>query len=156
MEDLKQNIENSNLIYAAMRNFPNPKLISDETINISDKILTVPANKIWEILSIWIEFTTIDYVGNRQMQIDIRDTANDVIYSLLALNVQIKVTTEYYAASQNGQEPVETVATRHFIPLPPRLLLPASFDIRIYDFACIRPSNDLLVIQMMVNEWDVS
>jgi hypothetical protein len=156
LEDIKQSIENSNLIYAAVRNFTNPVLKSDGAANDSDKTITVPSGKIWEIISIWIELVTTADAGNRQMQIDIRDDGDDVIYSLLAKNVQVASQTEHYACSQNGQEPAETVAGKHFIPIPVGLMLPAGYNVRIYDSAAIAAAADDMVIQMIVNQYDVS
>lgn len=155
MEDLQQSILNSDVIYALTRNLVNPELQSDETANDSDKTFTVGTLEIWQILSIWVEFISTATHGDRQIQIDIRDDSNDVIYSVLAKNKQSPETTEYYAISPNGQEPAETTPGRHFIPIPPGLLLPASYDIRIYDSAAIDVEGDDMVIQFMVNRYDV-
>jgi len=84
MEDLKQSIANSNLIYAAVRNFPNPVLIEDESLNDSDKTFVVPSGKIWEVLWIFVEYTSSGDVGDRQFAVRILDPDDDVIAEFFA------------------------------------------------------------------------
>ena len=156
MEDLKQSIKNSNLIYSATRSFPNPVLVEDETGNDSDKTFTVAANKIYKILWIYVELATTADAGDRQVQIDFLDGENDVILSVKALSVQVASQTEYYLISPNGQEPKETTAGLHFIPLPPDSLLPAGYKVRVYDSAGIQVAADDMIVHMMTEQWDVS
>jgi len=153
-ETIQNSVIQSSLLYSLTRNFPNPDLQAEEAVNDSNKPITVKLNEIWEILWIWIEFAATATVGNRQVQLDILDESDDVVLSVLAANVQIASTTEYYLISPNGQEPKETVAGRHFIPIPPKLFLPQSYDIKIYDSAAIAAAADDMVVQMMVNRFD--
>lgn len=156
MEDLKQAIANSNLIYAAMRNFPNPILQVEETANDSDKTITVTANKIWEILWIWIELTTTATVGNRNLTILVLDDSNDLIYSIsLGINHAASLTRNYLFAENLPREAAFFAIDRLYHPLP-KTILPAGYKIRIYDSSAVDAAADDMIIQMMVNEWDVT
>ena len=44
-----------------------PQLQADEAANDSDKSFTVPAGRMWELTSIWVELVSTATVGNRQM-----------------------------------------------------------------------------------------
>jgi len=155
MEDLKQAIANSNLIYAAIRNFPNPVLKDEETINDSDKIITVPANKIWEILWIWVEFVSTATVGNRNLVVVFRDGSDDIICSFEPGVAQAASLSRYFLFAENL--PRETAffnTCRLYHPLP-KTILPAGYSIRIYDSAAIDAAADDMIIHMMVNQWSV-
>jgi len=54
----------------------------DETLNDSDKTITVTINKKWKILWIHIEYTATATVGNRAIRIELRDSADDIIYEI--------------------------------------------------------------------------
>ena len=41
----------------------------DENLNDSDKLFTVPENTEWQILSIWVEYTSTNTPGVRQLEI---------------------------------------------------------------------------------------
>lgn len=151
----QQLILNSNVIYDLVRALPNPELQADKTANDSDKEITVGSNEIWEILWIWVELATTATVGNRQITLEFRDDSDDVILQIKALNTQPEDGSEEYLFSPNGQEAKETTAGKHFIPIPPKVLLPAGYDVHIYDSAAIDAAADDMVIQMMVNRFDV-
>jgi len=74
----------------------NTYLVADEAANDSDKTITVPAGKRWKIKSIRVELTTTGDAGNRQIEIHFRDSSDDVIFDMKALNVQVASTTEIY------------------------------------------------------------
>ena len=153
--DLTQDILNSDVITLLTRAIPNPELKIDTASNDSDKKFTVDANQMWQISWIFASLGTSGTGGNRIMQLDIDDDAGNTIWVVSALNVHTAGTTEYYIFQPLGQEPVETVATRHWLPIPPELCLPAGYGLRIYDVATIDPSADELIIKMMINRYDV-
>jgi len=156
MEDLKQSIANSNLIYAAMCNFPNPVLQVEESENDSDKIITVPADKIWEILWIHVEYISTATVGDRIFEVLFLDDSDDVIFRIRTSSHQAASLSRIYEVSQNGQEPAFTDTNRQMIPIPTKSLLPAGYKLRIWDSAAIDAAADDMIIKMMVNQWDVS
>lgn len=155
MEDLQQSILNSDVIYALTRNLPNPELISDEALNDSDKTLTVPADQIWEILSIWLEFTSTATVGNREIRTTTRDSANDTVFDTKPGIIQsASKTFQYLFAPSFPRETAVFASDRFHFPYP-RIFLPASFNLRLFDAAVVDVAADDLIIQMMVNRYDV-
>lgn len=131
-----------------------PELVAEETLNDSDKVISVTTNMVWQIMGIWIELATSAVAGNRVIRIEIRDTEDDVIYQEQAVNAQLASTTEYYNGrpTESLEGSKENIAARHFISLPKPLELPSSFDIRIYDKDAIDAAADDMVIQMMVKK----
>jgi len=51
----------------------------DENLNDSDKLFTVPASTEWQILSIWVEYTSSATIGARQLEIQLQDNVGSVI-----------------------------------------------------------------------------
>ena len=153
--DLTQDILNSDVITLLTRSIPNPELISDTAANDSDKTLTVDADEIWEILWIWLEFTTTGTSNNRTIHVDLRDDSDNVIFGTRAITDQAPSTTEYYLLTALGQAPVIWRTSRHIITIPPKTILPAGYDIRIYDTDSVDAAADDMIIRMMVNRYDV-
>lgn len=130
-----------------------PELQVEETADDSDKTITVPDKTQWRVLWIWIEYVATATVGNRILQIDIRDPSDDVIYSVTAVAAIVASATEYArAVPSDAIAAAETVAGFHTLPLPHECILPAGYDIRIYDSAAIAAAADDMVVQMMVEE----
>ena len=126
-------------------------LQSDETADDSDKTLTVPAGYEWQVLWIWIELTTTAAAGNRQIEIQLRDGADDIIGDFRAGAVQAASLTRYYMF---GPALADLTAFRDtdylMTPLPPTVFLSAGYDIRIFDNNAVAAAADDMVIQMMV------
>lgn len=156
MEDLKQHIENSNLLYAAMRNFPNPKLISDEALNDSNKTITIPANKTWEILSIWIEYISTATVGNRSLGIEFLDSSSDIFFSVSTGILQAASLTRKFTFAFNLPRETAFFSTNRLYHPLPLIFLPSDFNIVFKDTSSIDAAADDMIIHIMVNEWDVS
>lgn len=126
-------------------------LIADETLNDSDKTLTVPANTEYEVLWIYIELATTATVGARQIEIDFRDTADDVIGQIRPNATQAASLTYYYMVAPALANQPAVYDTDHLqTPLPPTIFLPAGYDIRIFDNNAVDAAADDMVIQMMV------
>jgi len=125
-------------------------LVSDEPGNDNDKTLTVPAGYEYQILWIWIELTTDANAGNRQLQIDLRDTADDVIGQIRPGAVQAASLTRYYMFAPALADLTAFRDTDYLMtPLPPTVFLPAGFDLRVFDNNNISAVDDM-VIQMQV------
>ena len=153
--DLTQDILNSDVITLLTRAIPNPELQVEETANDSDKTITVASGEIWEILWIYVELTTTATVGNRVLHIEIRDDSNDIIFQTRAKNVQGASGTELYYIFPLGIEPSETIGGYHYIPIPPKCYLPSGYDIHILDNEAADAAADDMIVQMMVNRYDV-
>ena len=130
-----------------------PSLQADENLNDSDKTFTVTAAKVWEILWIWVEFTSDGTAGSRQLTVELQDSLPDVIFQMRAGIVQAQSLTRYYLFAPMGAEIVAFRDTDFlYVPLPPKIVLPASYIIRVYDKAAIAAATDDMIVQMMVNQ----
>lgn len=122
-------------------------LVADETVDDSNKVFTVTAGQEWEILSIWIEFTTTATVGVRQITVDMLDNANDVIGSFVAGTTQIASLGRNYMFAPMVQLMTAFSGTYLSFPLPP-FFLPAGFKVRVWDSAAIATTADDMIVQM--------
>lgn len=127
-----------------------PSLQADEALNDSDKSLTVPANASWEIQTIWVELITTATVGNRQMTVELQDSAADVIARFDAGAVQAASLTRNYLFGANLPDLTAFRAGDLLMTPLPCLVLPAGFIVRVYDSAAIAAAADDMVLQALV------
>jgi hypothetical protein len=129
------------------------ELQSEETLNDSDKTLTVPAGSEWEVLSIYVELVTTATVGNRQMAIYFTDEADDIIGQVRAGAVQAASLTRFYQFAA-GLPDLAAFRDTDWLstPLPAGLVLPAGYKIRVFDKAAIDAAADDMDVQVMVKE----
>jgi hypothetical protein len=131
-----------------------PSLQAEETENDSDKSFTVPASTQWRVKSIWVELTTTADVGDRVIGVEIQDSAADVILKIEAGAVQAASLARYYAFAPWQ---ADLIAFRGagsdllLTPLPPDLVLPAGYIVRVYDTAAIAAAADDMIVQMLVD-----
>jgi len=125
-------------------------LISDEATNDNDKTITVPAGTEYQILWIWVEYASDGNAGDRQLQIDFRDDADDVIGQIRPGAIQAASLTRYYMFASSLADLSAFRDTDYLMtPLPPTLFLSAGQDIRIRDNNGVSAGDDM-VIQMQV------
>lgn len=125
--------------------------VPDETADDSDKTLTVPTGYEYQVLWIWIELTTTATVGDRQLQVDLRDAADDVIGQVRVGAVQAASLTRYYMLGPALSDLGAFRDTDYLMtPLPPTVFLPAGYDIRIFDNNAVAAAADDMVVQMQV------
>ena len=123
---------------------------SDEALNDSDKVLSVPSGEIWRILNIHVELVTTATVGNRQMRVEIRDDADDIIGQFSAGAVQAASLTVAYEFMPGVARETAVVDSSLLVPIPLDLILPGLFDFRVYDQAAVDAAADDMVIQALV------
>lgn len=125
-------------------------LESDETLNDSDKTITVPANQLWQILGIRVEFTSTAVVGDRQLAVQWRDDADDIIGEVIPGLVQAASLTYNY---QFAPALADLLAIRDssylMTPFPPTVFLPATYDLRIWDNNAVDAAADDMIIQLL-------
>lgn len=128
-------------------------LTSDETLNDSDKTITIPATYLYQIMWVYVELTTTATVGDRQLEMQFRDDADDVIAMFKPEVVQAASLTYYYQFGPSMPDlfSVRDAATNPFVATPfiPGAFLPAGYDIRIYDNAAIDAAADDMIVQIM-------
>lgn len=123
----------------------------DENANDSDKTFTVPASTEWQILWIWIELATTATVGNRQMEIELQDSASDIIGEIVCDIVQAaSLTRVYLFAPGMGDLSAWRDSVWLSCPIPNGLFLSAGQTIRIYDNNAVDAAADDMVIQMQI------
>jgi len=129
------------------------QLQAEETADDSDKLFTVPAGRIWQVMWIWIELTSTATVGDRQIEVLIRDSADDTVMQLQAGVTQAASLTYNYLFAP-GMPDLGALRDSTYLttPLPPTLILPAAYDIRIYDNNAVAAAADDMIIQMMIGE----
>lgn len=133
-----------------------PSVQAEETANDSDKKLTVPADTEWIIESIWIELTTSATANDRQLVIEIQDTADDVVFQWRIGIVQAASLARYYALAPHLPNMTAFIDTDYLTSPFPRMPLPAGYDIRIYDNNAVDAAADDMVVQIMVSARDFS
>jgi len=126
-----------------------PALAVNETVDDSDKSFTVTAAQEWQLQSIWVELITTAAVGNRQITIEIQDTAADVVAVIKAGSVQAASLTRNYLFAVGVADFLGFRDTSYLMtPLTP-WVLPAGYVIRVYDSAAIAAAADDMVVQML-------
>lgn len=124
-------------------------LQSDETANDSDKTFTVPADTEWQILWIWVEFTSTGTAGARQLVVQLQDSGSDVIGEVRVGTTQAaSLTYNYMIASSLADLTALRDTDWLMTPFPPTTVLEAGDKIRIYDNNAVDAAADDMVIQM--------
>lgn len=110
------------------------KQLRDITENSNDKTFTVPPGFVWEIM-----FGHVLYNARavssfaRQMEFQILNSEDEVVYSTEAVNTQLTATTETYNLLSGSLIANETVATFHNLPIPDKMFIPEGFQLKFFD-----------------------
>jgi len=132
-----------------------PVLNADEVVDDSDKSFTVPANKEWRIVSLWVELTTTVTATVRQIEVQIQDTAADVVLQTVAGATQdVSITRNYLFAPGVADMTAFRDTDKITNPFPDLLVLPAAFVIRVFDNNAVDAAADDMVVQLIVAERD--
>jgi hypothetical protein len=130
------------------------QLQPNETLGSNDKTFTVPSGRLWQVLWIWVEYTSNATVGDRQLQVAFCDTEDDVIGQLRPNVVQAASLARRYMIGPSLANQAAFYDTDHIqTPMPPTIFLPAGYDVRIRDINEVS-ATDNMVIQMMI-AWKV-
>lgn len=128
-----------------------PVLRADETADDSDKTFTVGADTEEQVLWVWVELTTTATVGDRQIVVELQDDGADVIAQWRAGEVQAASLTRYYCFAPSNADLTDFRDTDYLMtPIPPTVILPASYVVRVYDNNAVAAAADDMVLQMMV------
>jgi hypothetical protein len=123
------------------------ELIADEGANDNDKtVITVPGDEEIQVLWVWVELTTDATVGDRQLVVEVQDTANDVIAQFRVGVVQAASLTCYYILAPALADLTAFRDTDYLMtPLPPTLILRDGDQLRIYDNNNVSGTDDMVV-----------
>lgn len=112
------------------------------TSNDSDKTITVPDKKIWQINSIWVNYTTNSTAGTRQLAIQLQSETGGTLWPMqTGITQAASVTYNYLFSPSIGDLVGLRDGTNITTPLP-ILTLGAGWIIRIYDNKAITPTGD--------------
>jgi hypothetical protein len=124
--------------------------ISRETLVTNVEVIPVPAGFEWQVLWIWVEYIADVTANARQLEIQLRDAADDVIGGVRVGTTQPTNSTRYYMIAPAMADLTAFRDTDYLMtPLPPTVFLPAGYDIRIFDNNNIS-ANDGMIVQMQV------
>lgn len=100
------------------------------------------------MLYIWIEFTTINAGGARQIVVEIEDATHDILARIPAGSTQDANTARHYFYGPGMADLTEfrDVSTDWLsTPIPPTLVLPERTNIHIYDENAISGQDDMII-----------
>jgi hypothetical protein len=127
-------------------------LLSDVALNDSDKSFTVPAATEYQILWIWVEYTSDANAGDRQLQIQVQNSGADVIADWArAGDVQAASLTRNYlfgaAVSDLG-----TFRDTDFMttPIPAGGFLQAGDILRVFDNNAVAAATDDMIVHIKI------
>jgi len=139
-----------------------PKWTRDAATNDSDKSFTVPAGKIWDLLSVQATMVNTATVGNRKLTMTITD-GTDVVLVAPAGSVPASGAPMFQATGGNYSllqlQRFDSLAnattggiTIAGLPIP--CLLPAGYVVRVYDAAAIDAAADDMIVVLHYVEYD--
>ena len=128
-------------------------LLSDTATNDSDKTFTVPAGDRYRVLSGNINLITTATVGNRQLDVQFRDDANVVLFTIRAGAVQAaSVTRDYKIIPGAPRESAFVAAEIVLDNMPLDMILDSGYDIRVFDSAAVDAAADDMVVHIVVQD----
>jgi len=151
MQDLCTPVAGSNKIAAYTLPLVNPVLQTDETLNDSNKIITVSAGELWEILSIYIKLETTSTSGNRQIGLYFFDDSSLDIAVIVTGATQAASLTKHYTFFPGAPNLTAFVSNNKLYNPIPRLILPPGYQIKVFEFEEIDPSADDMYIRILTN-----
>jgi hypothetical protein len=131
----------------------NVSVVADATANDSDKTFTVPADTIWYVLSIYVQYASTATVGNRVLTILVTDASdNPFIRYVTGANQAASLTRHYVFAPGHPNEtsfggPATDTMLRS---ASDRLTLPNGFKIRVFDSAVIDAAADDMTVRLLI------
>jgi hypothetical protein len=124
--------------------------LRDEEIG-SSKVFTVPAGQEWEILWVWVGFTTDATVGARQLDVHLGDGVGNTLGEWQVAITQLASLTYYYLIAPAMPD---LLALRDGVflstPLPPTLFLSAGQSLQVWDNNMVAAAGDTLVAEVQI------
>lgn len=120
--------------------------VRDATANDNDKTFTLPLGYQYHILSIYVIFVA-GAGADRQLQVDFRDSSNNIFFELRPQVVIPATTTYIYAigpsmADDFGIRDAEYVS----VAMPPTMIMNAAENIRVRDNNNVLATDDMTVV----------
>ena len=126
-------------------------LTEDVTLNDSDKSFVVPAEQMWEVLSVRALLATTVVAGARQMAVEVQGTGGEILGQYVAGATQIENLTNRYTFAPGLTDQNTRRSSELTTPLPSRLILGPAMILRVYDIAAIDAAADDLEVRILAN-----
>jgi hypothetical protein len=124
-------------------------LAQDITTDDSDKIFTAPPNTEWQILWIWVEYTSTATAGIRQLEIQIQDASSNIIGQFqTGVTQSEELVYKYLFGIGVGDLTSPRDDTNVTTPLPAGTFLSGGQKIRIWDNNTVDPTADDMVVKL--------
>lgn len=127
----------------------------DVTLNDSDKTFTVPASRIWHLHTVHVNLTATATSGNRRIVIEIRDDSDNIFAFYRTEEVAPQTFQRIYTFSHIGFHDNTLIVLNLLEALPDNLILPAGWDVHIYDIDAVDPTADDMIVGLTYNEFVV-
>lgn len=125
--------------------------IVDDTANDSDKSFTVPGGEMWKLNSIFVKLVTDATVGNRQLTVEVQNSAGTVMGRISAGAVQAASLTRHYLWMQGTFRETAFINTDIQVPIPVDSYLPAGATLRVYDSAAVSAAGDDMTVSYSIS-----
>lgn len=128
-----------------------PHTYSDEGDNDSNKSFTVPGNTEWQVLWIFVSYTSSSDAGTRQLAVRIYDNMADFIGEIRAGATQDEDEARLYMFAPGMADLTGFRDTNYLMtPIPPTLILQEGQIIQVYDNKAIDDDGDDMDVQIQV------
>ena len=124
------------------------KQINDVTDNDSDKTLTVPDDRMWELIHLRYELTTTATAGTRTPEVRITDGTNN-LFVVVGPTVDQSLSSTMHLGPGMARD-----VSNGQLEGPARILLPAGYTIQVIDVAAIDAAADDLILRALVLEYN--
>ena len=123
-------------------------LVSDATLNNSNKVFTVPANKRWQITSVRAILTSTATAGNRQIQVSCSDGGTFSLVVNAGVVQAASLTRDYTFAA--GLADLTAFRNTQFLtnplPVPEAMVFNAGSTVRVLDAAVVDAAADDMTV----------
>jgi len=122
----------------------------------SDENLIVPANTEYQILSVYISYTSSSTAGNRQLVLQALDADGNVIMAIRAGLVQAATLTRIYQFAPGLVQDAAFRDTDYASVAMMPIMLTAGQKLHIYDKAAIDATHDDMIVRVQVASRSIS
>lgn len=129
-------------------------ITQDLTANDSDKTFTVPADHLWIINWIAVNYTSTVTAGNRDVVCNILDASANLVGRLISGGVLLANAQRFilWGGGMPDQSDASQEGQTHAIPQT--FILPAGFQLRIFDLLAVDAAADDMLITIGRQEID--
>ena len=110
-----------------------PATVSNATTSSSDKTITIEDNHLYQIMSIYVDYTTNATVGARQLEVQLRDESNNVLDFILPGLTQAESLNYFYAFNLNHRDLTSLRDSDKVFTTMPFWVVNKRWNLRVFD-----------------------